>query len=428
MNSSLKELALFGGHPAIPKEYSFKERNTIGNEEKVAACRVIDSGVLSGYVASWGENFLGGNEVKSFEKDWEKAFSVKYAISVNSWTSGLFCMIGAIGIEPGDEVIVSPWTMSATATAIIMWGGIPVFADIEDDYFCLDPSKVRPLINDKTRAILTVDIFGQSSNINELRKICDEHSLYLLSDTAQAIGSHYGNNKTGTICDIGGFSLNYHKHIHTGEGGVLVTNNDELALKMRLIRNHGECSVEKSGIGDISNMFGGNYRMCEIEAAIGKCQLLKLQSSISDRQRVAKSLIEGLQNLKGIQLPKTRPNCTHVYYTFPIILKDKDLFNKRDIIHQALISEGVKGLARGYVNLIDLPMYKQKIAFGKHGFPWSLQEKNKVNYSKDAFPVASHYHDKALLNLEICLYEYTKRDIDLVIASFKKVWDVVELL
>jgi perosamine synthetase len=422
------ELAINGGKPAIPGDQVFKAYNTIGAEEKDAACRVIDSGILSGFVASWGEDFLGGAEVQSFEREWERAFDVKHAISTNSWTSGLFTMIGAIGIEPGDEVIVSPWTMSATATAIIMWGGIPVFSDIEKDFFCIDPDKVEALITPATKAILTVDIFGQSSDIGRLQSICDRHSLKLLSDTAQAPGSTHKGKKTGTLCDIGGFSLNYHKHIHTGEGGVLVTDDDVLALRMRLIRNHAECSVLKSGIKDISNMVGGNYRMCEIEAAMGKCQLKKLEASIKDRQRVAESFSMHLSTLRGIQLPQIRDNNTHVFYTFPIILKDDDLIIKSTEIYNALIAEGILGLGKGYVNLIELPMYQQKIAFGRNGYPWNLQKGSATNYSLDACPTAAHYHNNALLNLEICLFAYPENDIELVASAFHKVWRKIESL
>ena len=181
--------------------------------------------------------------------------------------------VGAIGIEPGDEVIVSPWTMCASATAILHWNALPVFADIEQDTFCLNPKSVEENINSRTRAILSVDIFGQSADITALKLIANKYNLKIISDTAQAPDARYRGNYAGTLTDIGGFSLNYHKHIHTGEGGILVTNDDKYAEKMRLIRNHAEAVVGDMGQEDLINMVGNNYRLGELESAIGIEQL-----------------------------------------------------------------------------------------------------------------------------------------------------------
>ena len=203
----------------------FKKPNNISFKEKKIVNKIIESGVLSNFVADPKKALTGGKYVEKFERKIEKYFKVKHAITINSWTSGLVTMIGAAGIKQGDEVILSPWTMSACFSCIIAWGGVPIFADIDPKTFCIDPIEVRKKITKKTKAILAIDIFGQSSDIKELNKIAKKNNLLLLSDTAQSIGSKYFNKYTGTVSDMGGFSFNFHKHIHTGEGGVIVTNN-----------------------------------------------------------------------------------------------------------------------------------------------------------------------------------------------------------
>ena len=259
--SSKNTLAIFGGDKLIKEP--LKRFNKYDEKEINAATRVIKSGVLSKFLGAYHEDFFGGPEVLSFEKKWANYFGVKHAISVNSWTSGLIAAIGAIGIEPGDEVIVTPWTMCASATAILHWNAIPVFADIDPNTFCIDPSSIEKNISPYTKAILTVDIFGQSCDMNAILAIAKKYNLRVISDTAQAPGALYENQYAGTLADIGGFSLNYHKHIHTGEGGVLVTNDDNLATKLKLIRNHAEAVVGPMKFTNISNMmFHHPKRIC----------------------------------------------------------------------------------------------------------------------------------------------------------------------
>ena len=209
------KLALLGGKKTINKP--FVRYNPIAIEEKSAAIKVIESGVLSKFLGTWGPDFFGGPKVQEVERLCESFFGVRHAVVVNSWTSGLIAAVGAIGIEPGDEVIVTTWTMCASATAILHWNAIPVFADIDPNTYCLDPKSIELNITPQTKAIMVVDIFGHSADMKSILNIAKKHNLKVISDTAQAPGAMYYGEYAGTLADIGGYSLNYHKHIHTGD-------------------------------------------------------------------------------------------------------------------------------------------------------------------------------------------------------------------
>ena len=397
-----------------------KRYNSIGKEELNSAVKVLKSGILSDFVGTSGKNFDGGKYVRKFEKQVQKDFKVKYAISVNSWTSGLICSIGAIDPSPGDEIICTPWTMCACATAILHWNCIPVFVDINKSNFNYDLKQLRNKITSKTVAILAVDIFGQSENLDAIKKIIKNRNIKIISDTAQAIGSMYKNKFSGTVADIGGYSFNYHKHINTGEGGMIVTNNKNLAQRCKLIRNHGEAVIKKND-KSLSNILGFNFRLGEIESAIGIEQFKKLKRIIKFRQKLAKTFIDGISNLKGIQMPIVKKECSHVYYVIPFVLDLKKLKYNRKKIIQMLEKENIEGLVGGYQNLHLLPMFKNKIAYGKKGFPWSAFNK-KIKYNKGICKNAEELHDKSFFYLALCSYDYKVSDMVSYIDKFKKVW------
>src|SRR5574344_1647548 len=249
-------LAINGGKKV--RTELFPAYRVIGKEEEDAVVKVLRSGILSKYLGCWADDFYGGPQVQALEKEWAEYFGVKHAISMNSATSALYCAAGAIGLNPEDEVIVSPYTMAASATAPLIYNAVPIFADIEEEYFCLDVESIEAKITPKAKAIIVVDIFGQPYDAERINALAKKHNLYVIEDTAQAPGAKYKGKYAGTLGDIGVFSLNYHKHIHCGEGGIIVTDNDELAERLRLIRNHAEAVVDAKGTTDLVNMVGFN--------------------------------------------------------------------------------------------------------------------------------------------------------------------------
>tara|TARA_B110000027_G_C16109309_1_gene296903 strand:+ start:1140 stop:2420 length:1281 start_codon:yes stop_codon:yes gene_type:complete len=424
---SIEKLALFGGPKTI--KTPFKSYNSIGQEEAEAVRKVVESGNLSQFLGSWEPDFFGGPKVQEFEKQCSKYFGVKHAITVNSWTSGLIAAIGAIGIEPGDEVILPTWTMCACATAVLHWNAIPVFADIDPNTFCINPESIELNITPYTKAIMAVDIFGQSADMSAIMSIANKYGLKVISDTAQAPGSLYKGKISGTLAHIGGYSLNYHKHIHTGEGGILITNNDIYAEKLKLIRNHAEAVVGAMGIDNLSNMVGYNFRLGEMEAAVGIEQLKKLKSIVKIRQEISKKLTKGLKELIGLQIPFVEKDSTHVYYILPIILEIEKIGVSRVRLIEALEAEGLKGLISGYTNIHLLPMYQKKIAYGSKGFPWNSDIcKRKVSYAKGICPVAENLHDTTFLGFEMCLHEMNDSEVEATICAFRKVWSNLQSL
>jgi dTDP-4-amino-4,6-dideoxygalactose transaminase len=420
MNNEKTKLAINGGKKTI--NINFSRYNTIGSEEAEAASAVMQSGVLSDFVGAPGTKFLGGHQVKLFESDFKSQFKVDNAISVNSWTSGLIAAVGALGIEPGDEVLVTPWTMCASAIAILHWNAIPVFVDIEADTFCMDPTKIEAKISERTKAILVVDIFGQSADMDPILAIAKKHGLKVISDCAQSPGAEYKGKLAGTMADVGGFSFNYHKHIHTGEGGMIVTNDAIVAEKCQLIRNHAEAAIVNIPNADLTNMIGYNFRLGEIESAIGVKQLTKLSGAISSRQKAAALLTENLRGIDGLTTPVTRHGCTHVYY-FYAMKHNADLTGvSRDAVYDALVAEGVPLISKQYQNLHMLPMFLEKQCYGTKHFPWSLNGSVDYTYGVGTCEVAERINASEYIGMFMCGSDFEDDEINLVGEAFRKVY------
>lgn len=415
-----EKLALLGGNPVCTT--SWPETNTIGDEEKKAVAEVLDSGVLSQFRAASGPEFLGGPRVRKLEEEWAEYFGVKHAISFNSLTSGLFACIGAAGVGPGDEVIVAPTTMVASVTCALMYGGIPIFADIDPETFCLSPNSIEARITPRTAAIVLVHLFGYPVDVDKIMSIAEMHGLVVIEDCAQAPAAKLKGQYLGTFGHMGGFSLNYHKTIHAGEGGVVTTNDDDLALRLRLIRNHGEVVVADMGVRELVNTFGGNYRMTEIEAAIASEQLKKLEALTQHRVELAEYLGRRLGQIPGIQLPRAiESNSRHVYYMYAMRYNDQVWGIPRDLLVRAMRAEGIE-LRDKYVRPIYLePMFRQKVAY-RGGFPFSKPYYNgEVSYGPGLCPAAEAAYERELMFGKFCRWPLTTRHMDEIVMAFEKV-------
>jgi dTDP-4-amino-4,6-dideoxygalactose transaminase len=262
-------------------------------QEIEAVQRVIKSGMLSGYIAG---SLTGGPEVEALEREWEQYFKVKHAIAVNSATSGLYVAGGLLD----DSIGIPALTMSASKYAFYENYWAIVDTDIEDDFYCIKDFKYPYTV--------AVDLFGQPYDVERSKG-------FIIEDAAQAIGAKYKDKYCGTLGDIGVFSLNHHKHITCGEGGVVVTDDDELARKIRLLRNHGEV------VDDEIN--GLNLRMTELQAAVARVQLTKLEGFLKERLDRINFLNENIVGVYPEAIPKVRKDCTHVYYLYPARIREK---------------------------------------------------------------------------------------------------------
>ncbi len=380
---NFNKLAFNGGKPL----FKYQEKHFIGIEEKNIVNKILKSGELSGFSASASKEFFGGKYVKKLEKNFRQKFKSKHAVAFNSATTALYAAIMAIKPEPGDEIITTPYTMHATATSILQANCVPIFAEISSDDFNLSPESVKNKITKRTKAIVLVNLFGQSGRSAELKKIAKENKIFLIEDNSQSPGAITPNGFAGTIGDIGIFSFNRHKTIQSGEGGVMLCKNKEHWLNACLVRNHGEAVTNKFKVQNIANTFGLNFRMTEIEAGIAIEQLKKLKKLNTIKQKNAKKMISILKKFKFFQIPKIKKGYTNVYYFLPIIYHKKFLGLEKSKLCKILSAEGLS-FRNGYREpLYHEPLFKKKLGFGKKGWPFSNIKKNRLKklYDKKYF-------------------------------------------
>jgi dTDP-4-amino-4,6-dideoxygalactose transaminase len=312
--------------------------------------------------------------------------------------------------------------MSASATAVLMTGAVPVFADIETRTFGLDPACVEAVITPYTRGIMAVNLFGHAAALSRLRQLADRRKLFLIEDNAQAPAALCGGRYTGTIGDAGVFSFNRHKTMQSGEGGMVICRDPDIALKLQLVRNHGEVVVGSMGIEDIVNTIGLNYRMTEMEAAVARCQFRKLRGLNAERARLADRLTQGLSEISGLTPPVVEKDCTHVYYFYAIRFDEDEIGMPRDLFAKAVEAEGFT-LRAGYVKPLYLePLYQKKICFGPNGYPFTANPRNKnLSYAKGLCPTVERLNERELMITNIIYPPLTEADMDEFVVSCRKV-------
>ena len=407
--------ALLGGKPVL--KHPLPPPYLIGREEIAAALSVLKVGPLSDFIGAPGY-FFGGKRVRSLEKAFMRKFNVKHAVSFNSATTALHAAIAALGIGPGDEVIVPAFTMSATPAAVLLNGAVPIFADLNRETLCLDAETVRKVITLRTKAIFVVNLFGRTPDFGPLLALAKKHKLKIIEDNAQGPGARWRGKYAGTIGDIGVFSFNVHKTIQAGEGGVLVTNNSRYALRAQMMRNHGEnIAKEYPSAGPL---IGSNYRMTELAAAICEVQLKKLDFFNRKKLAIVAYLAKQLRGIPGITIPKLPKENEHVYYVFPMLIDEKRLGVSRDRFVEAMTAEGFP-MSKGYLEpLYLLPVFQERKAFNRTHFPFDYQGM-KQNYKKGICPVAERLYEKELTFTMLCQHPRTKKDIDSFMEALHKV-------
>jgi len=290
----------------------YMAKPVIGEEEIAEVQAVLRSGLIS-----------DGEEVRIFEKEFSGFIGTKHAVAVSSGTAAIYVALISHGIGPGDEVITTPFSFIATANAVLLTGARPVFADIRSDTFNIDPDEVIKKITPETKALLPVHLYGLPCDMEALTQIAEEHNLALIEDACQAHGAEYRNRKAGSY-GTGCFSFYPTKNMTTGEGGMITTNDPEIAVKARLIVNHGQNRRYHH------ETIGYNYRMTNIAAAIGLCQLKRLPFLNGMRTRNAMILNAGLQGIKGIELPRAGDDLKHAYHQYTIRLTEQFALSRED--------------------------------------------------------------------------------------------------
>jgi perosamine synthetase len=358
----------------------------IGEEEIEAVVKVMRNGPLT--------NALGaGPMVTQFEKNFAKFAGVKHAVAMNTGTAALHSAIVSAGVKQGDEVILPSFTFVATAEAVVMAGGKPVFTDIDPETYNISPDEIEESVTKKTKAIVPVDLYGLPVDIKPIRKIAAEHDLAIVEDAAQAHGATCAGKPAGVFADAACWSFYASKNMTTGEGGVVTTDSDEMVETLRLIRTHGEKAKYAS------LMLGYNYRMSEIQAAIGVVQLEKLPAFVAKRRANAQRLTKILAETERLQLPKETGDQQHSWYLYTVRLKDGDEVERNKILEE-LGKKGI-GAAAYYVHPVHtMPYYLE--SFGERKLPETEKAAKQV-FSLPIHPCVTEaqidYIGKTLLQL-----------------------------
>lgn len=325
-------------------------RPSFDSEELYEIKKVLDSGWVS-----------QGPKVKEFEDKIADYVDANYAIAVTNCTSALHLALLSLGIGTGDEVLVADYTFPATGHSVLFCDAKPVFVDVDTDTYNIDPEKIEEKITKRTKAILPVHTFGQPAEMNKILEIAYNHDLRVVEDAACALGAKYQNKHAGTIGDIGCFSFHARKGITTGEGGMVVTNDETLAERIRYLSVFGMKTAHKRESADeitipIFSDLGYNYKMSDISAAVGIAQMRKINEIIKRKRELAKYFDEKLEDISGVKAPIVNENVTHIYQSYVTLINRE--INRNELINR-LRKKGVQTQIGTYSSFIQ-PVYQSK--------------------------------------------------------------------
>lgn len=432
--------ALLGGIPVRTRPFS--SRPYLDEQEVEAVVRTIREGVLSRFVGSLlpgtreelqrtsaelldldePASFLGGPNVRRFEAAWAAAHGTPFAVAMNSATSAETAALMAMGVTAGAEVITTPLSFTASASAIVAANAVPVFADIDAETLCLDPSAVAAAIGPRTACIVPVHWCGNAGDFEPILDLARRHGLKVLEDAAQAPGSLYRGRFLGSWGDAGTFSFSEPKPVTTGEGGMLVTGNVETAEKCRLIRNHGECIPTAADTDEyVVNVVGQNFRMTETTAAIGWVQTSKLSAVHSIRNRNHLHLVGRVAEVAGEYLVPQRLTHPETFsgYTSAFRWSEERSEISRDVVAAALRAEGIP-VATGVGRLMsDNELFQRRLAYGNGHHPFAAA--SSVRYDPESLPVAHRIHDHEYLAFFLAGWPNTEDDMDDIADAFEKI-------
>jgi perosamine synthetase len=311
-----------------------------------------------------------GKKYLELQKLIAKFAGVKYAVVVNSGTSGLHLIIRALGIGEGDEVITTPFSFIASSNCILYEKAKPVFVDIEEKTFNIDVSKIEEKITKKTKAILAVDVFSQPADWQELKKIAKKHNLFLIEDSAEALGSEQGGKKCGSFGDAGIFAFYPNKQITTGEGGVILTDNKNIYELCQSMANQGREVKDEKWLEHVR--LGYNYRLDEMSCALGVSQMKRLKEILRKRARTAELYNEKLKNIKELEIPHIKDGNKISWFVYVVKLAEirqpGDIGEKRDKIIKEMAKRGIQ--CSNYFQAIHLqPFYKKEFSYKEGDYP-----------------------------------------------------------
>jgi perosamine synthetase len=340
-----------------------------------------------------------GKKCIELEEMMAKFAGVKYAVVVNSGTSGLHLIIRALGISEGDEVITTPFSFIASSNCVLFEKAKPVFVDIDEKTFNIDILKIEEKITDKTKAILAVDVFSQPADWDELKRIAKKHNLYLIEDSAEALGSEYKGKKCGGLGDVAVFAFYPNKQITTGEGGVILTNNKKIYDLSKSMANQGRRVKNGEWLEHV--MLGYNYRLDEMSCALGIAQMERIKEILGKRKKVADLYNKKLKDVEGLEIPYIKLGNKLSWFVYVVKLAENLAGKKRDSIIKEMAKRGIQ--CSNYFQTIHLqPFYKKE--FG---------------YKKGDFVVAENVSERTLA---LPFYnDLTEKEIDFVVKNLKEV-------